>query len=110
MGFAVWRMRILVNDYGITKIYRLGDGFRVPWEAIEAWLVTSYPMTREQHERMWSKIYAGTSNEVRCSEDVPHQHHLFRVFDFGREPRFYILHGSLRDLCQLDPVLYRAVI
>ncbi|HEX4142982.1 MAG TPA: DUF3883 domain-containing protein [Pirellulales bacterium] len=51
-----------------------------------------------------------TSNEVRCSEDVPHQYHLFRVFDFGREPRLYILHGSLRELCQLDPVLYRAVI
>jgi hypothetical protein len=51
-----------------------------------------------------------TSNEVRCSEDIPHQFHLFRVFDFGKEPRLYILHGSLRELCQLDPVLYRAVI
>jgi hypothetical protein len=51
-----------------------------------------------------------TGNEVRCSEDVPQQYHLFRVFDFGREPRLYILHGSLRELCQLDPVLYRAVI
>jgi hypothetical protein len=51
-----------------------------------------------------------TGNEVRCSEDEPNQFHLFRVFDFGREPRLYILHGSLRQLCQLDPVLYRAVI
>ncbi len=51
-----------------------------------------------------------TGNEVRCSEDIPQQYQLFRVFDFGREPRLYILHGSLRELCQLDPVLYRAVI
>lgn len=51
-----------------------------------------------------------TGNEVQCSEDIPHQYHLFRVFDFGRVPRLYILHGSLRELCQLDPVLYRAVI
>ena len=51
-----------------------------------------------------------TGNEVRCSEDIPSQFHLFRVFDFGRDPRLYILHGSLRQLCQLDPVLYRAVI
>ena len=51
-----------------------------------------------------------TSNEVRCSEDIPQQYHLFRVFDFGRSPRLYILHGSLRELCQLEPVLYRAVI
>jgi hypothetical protein len=51
-----------------------------------------------------------TSNEVRCSADIPRQYQLFRVFDFGRSPRLYILHGSLRELCQLDPVLYRAVI
>jgi hypothetical protein len=51
-----------------------------------------------------------TANELRCSEDIPNQFHLFRVFDFGRTPRLYILHGSLNELCQLDPVLYRAVI
>lgn len=51
-----------------------------------------------------------TGNEVRCSEDIPQQFHLFRVFDFGREPRLYILHGSLRELCRLDPVLFRAVV
>lgn len=51
-----------------------------------------------------------TSNEVRCSEDIPQQYQLFRVFNFGRSPRLYILHGSLRQLCQLEPVLYRAVI
>jgi len=51
-----------------------------------------------------------TSNEVRCSQDIPQQYQLFRVFDFGRTPRLYILHGSLRELCQLDPVLYRAVV
>jgi hypothetical protein len=51
-----------------------------------------------------------TANEVRCSEDIPHQYHLFRVFDFGRTPRLYILHGSLKKLCQLEPILYRALI
>ena len=51
-----------------------------------------------------------TANEVRCSEDIPSQFHLFRVFNIGRSPRLYILHGSLRDNCQLDPVLFRAAI
>lgn len=51
-----------------------------------------------------------TGNEVRCSEDIPDQYHLFRVFNFGKSPRLYILHGSLRELCQLEPVLYRAVV
>jgi len=51
-----------------------------------------------------------TANEVRCSDDIPDQYHLFRVFNMGREPRIYILHGSLKILCQLEPVLFRAVI
>ena len=49
-----------------------------------------------------------TGNEVRCSEDVPEQFQLFRVYDFGRHPRIYILHGSLRTLCHLEPMLFRA--
>jgi hypothetical protein len=51
-----------------------------------------------------------TANEVRCSDDIPDQYHLFRVFDMGREPRIYILHLSLKILCQFEPVLFRAVI
>jgi hypothetical protein len=50
-----------------------------------------------------------TANEVRCSDDIPDQYHLFRVFNMGREPQIYILHGSLKTLCQLEPVLFRAV-
>jgi hypothetical protein len=39
-----------------------------------------------------------TANEVRCSDDIPDQYHLFRVFNMGREAQIYILHGSLRVL------------
>jgi hypothetical protein len=51
-----------------------------------------------------------SSTEVRCSEDIPQQYHLFRVFDFGRSPRAYVLRGSLREVCRLDPVMYRAAL
>ncbi len=51
-----------------------------------------------------------TATEVRCSEDVPDQFQLFRVFDFGRQPRAYVLAGSLRVNCRLDPTLFRAAI
>ena len=51
-----------------------------------------------------------TSNEVRCSEDIPEQYHVYRVFNFARSPRLYILHGSLREVCRLEPVLFRAAI
>jgi hypothetical protein len=51
-----------------------------------------------------------TANELRCSDDIPDQYQLFRVFNMGRQPQIYILHGSLKMLCQLEPVLFRAVI
>jgi hypothetical protein len=51
-----------------------------------------------------------TVNEVRCSEDVTEKYHLFRVFDFARTPRVYILTGSLRSTCRLEPTLFRATI
>jgi len=51
-----------------------------------------------------------TGNEVRCSEDMADKFHLFRVFDFGRLPRVYILTGSLKATCQLEPTQYRATI
>jgi hypothetical protein len=51
-----------------------------------------------------------TANEVRCSEDMTDKYHLFRVFDFARTPRVYILTGSLRSTCRLEPTVFRAVI
>jgi hypothetical protein len=49
-------------------------------------------------------------NEVRCSEDMTEKFHLFRVFDFARSPRVYILSGSLRSTLHLDLTLFRATI
>ncbi len=51
-----------------------------------------------------------TVNEVRCSEDMTDQFHLFRVFNFAQDPRVYILTGSLQVHCQLEPILFRATI
>jgi hypothetical protein len=49
-----------------------------------------------------------SENERRCSEDVGERFHLYRVFDFSREPRVYVLNGALSKTCQLEPVQYRA--
>lgn len=51
-----------------------------------------------------------TANEVRCSEDMAEQFQLFRVFDFGKGPRVYILTGALTATCRLEPTVYRAAI
>jgi hypothetical protein len=49
-----------------------------------------------------------TDVELRCSEDMGERFSLFRIFDFSREPRLYILNGSLGKTCELEPTLYRA--
>jgi hypothetical protein len=51
-----------------------------------------------------------TSNEVRCSEAMARQYHLYRLFRFSQRPRLYVLHGALSDLCRLEPVSYRATV
>jgi hypothetical protein len=51
-----------------------------------------------------------TANEVRCSEDRPDQFRLYRVFDFGRNPRVYVVAGVLSHACRLEPDEYRASI
>ncbi len=49
-----------------------------------------------------------TVNEVRCSEYFDDRYSLYRVFDFSREPRLYMLNGNLRHTCALQETQYRA--
>ena len=51
-----------------------------------------------------------TVNELRCSEARPQEFHLYRVFNFGRDARLYILPGALSASCHLDATQYRACI
>ncbi len=49
-----------------------------------------------------------TRNEVRCSEAEPERFHLYRVFDFSRTARLYVLPGALSKACDLEPIQFRA--
>ena len=49
-----------------------------------------------------------TANEVRVSEREAEAYQLYRVFDFFSQPRLYVLPGSLRTSCRLEPTQYRA--
>lgn len=51
-----------------------------------------------------------TATEVRCSEEVADRFQLYRVFDFARSPRVYVLHGALTASCTLEPSQFRAAI
>ena len=48
-----------------------------------------------------------SANEVRCSEDCPERFRLYRVFDFARQPRVYVVGGALSRECRLEAVEYR---
>jgi len=49
-----------------------------------------------------------TANELRFSQDHSDKCYLYRVFNFGRSRKIFILQGSLSELCTLDPQLYLA--
>ena len=49
-----------------------------------------------------------TANEVRVSEREVEAYRLYRVFNFSSQPRLYVLPGSLKTSCRLEPTQYRA--
>lgn len=55
-----------------------------------------------------NRFFAST-NEVDVSELHKHEYHLHRLFNFDKQPQFFVLSGSLRETCQLKPVSFLAV-
>ncbi len=49
-----------------------------------------------------------SSNEVVVSRERASQYVLYRVFDFLKSPKLFVLRGALEDLLDLHPVSYRA--
>jgi hypothetical protein len=47
-------------------------------------------------------------NEVEFSEDHADRYLLYRVFKFATSPQMFVLRGSLRELCRLEAVQFRA--
>lgn len=50
-----------------------------------------------------------TPNEVAVSDTVGDSYRLYRLYDFAREPRFYVLKGSLGSSCLMRPAAYLAI-
>ena len=47
---------------------------------------------------------------MMISEERSEHYRLYRLFKFRTAPKVFVLSGSLRQSCQLDPVQYRASI
>ena len=54
--------------------------------------------------------FFASRREVMISEERSEQYRLYRLFKFRTTPKVFVLPGSLRLSCQLDPVQYRASI
>ncbi len=52
--------------------------------------------------------FFASRNEVNVSIARCTEYHLYRLFNFGAQPKLYTLGGSLRNSCRLDPVTYSA--
>lgn len=49
-----------------------------------------------------------SGNELSFSTEEAAKFHLYRLFDFRKRPRMFMLDGALDANCRLDPVSYRA--
>jgi Domain of unknown function (DUF3883) len=53
--------------------------------------------------------FFASRNEVEVSEFKESNYQLYRLFNFARQPRLFMLPGSLRHTCLLDPTQYAAL-
>lgn len=106
---------IRLNDEGrkdlVTKIDwisdRLGDG--------TGYDILSYEVSEEKRFIEVKTTNGGpltpfvvSRNELEFSEESRDSFYLYRLFNFGTEPRLYILRGELSARLALEPIDYRA--
>jgi hypothetical protein len=46
--------------------------------------------------------------EIAVSQDHGSMFHLYRLFEFRKEPKLYVLNGSLDQVCRLEPIQFAA--
>ena len=47
-------------------------------------------------------------NEVKVSKKLSEKYHVYRIYTFKTEPRFFIIPGSIETSCELDAISYQA--
>jgi hypothetical protein len=53
--------------------------------------------------------FFASRNELNISESREQEYQLYRLFGFNRQPQLFMLVGSLRQTCKLDPIQYSAL-
>ena len=52
--------------------------------------------------------FFASNNEVEVSDERRSEYHVYRLFDFSKSPRLFMLGGSIRSTCSLEAVQFRA--
>ena len=52
--------------------------------------------------------FFASRNEVEVSDRRKEEYQLYRVFKFSDRPKFFLLPGSMKQTCQLDPLSFAA--
>lgn len=53
--------------------------------------------------------FFASKNEVEISQSREDKYQLYRLFNFNRKPGLFVLAGSLRETCSLDPTQFSAL-
>jgi len=53
--------------------------------------------------------FFASKNEVEISEAREDEYRLYRLFNFAQQPKLFVLPGSLRNTCSLDPMQFSAL-
>lgn len=53
--------------------------------------------------------FFASNNEVEVSDTRSAEYHVYRLFDFSKNPRLFMLSGSMRSTCALEAVQFRAI-
>lgn len=54
--------------------------------------------------------FFASKNEVEVSDERSGEYHVYRLFDFSKSPRLFMLGGSMRSTCSLEVALFRAIL
>jgi hypothetical protein len=52
--------------------------------------------------------FFASKNEVEISDERSAEYHVYRLFDFSKNPKLFQLNGSMRSNCTLEAVQFRA--
>lgn len=53
--------------------------------------------------------FFASNHEVAVSEKRSAEYYVYRLFDFSKNPRLFLLNGSMRSTCSLEAVQFRAI-